>query len=516
MSEPTSEPRRLSAAQARRLLSALSLRPGERILCLGPDGGPVPSVAAILVGPTGRIVEANPAAVTAGEPLPYPDDEFDAVIIDVIAPHPHQAHLLTEAGRVTAPTGRIALATPPPSSQESASAPQLAEAAGLRGVAVRTDTATEADTEPVELVTAFPPRPATAGDYAATTELHQATPAAQPAPASPVGQPAKSRRTRMLVGATTALAVAAAAGVLWGLAGADPGQDSPEDQSDVLAGTAGLDVDQPGADGQPAADDPPTGDGLPTNDTGSDLESDSGASVGSGGSGGSSGSGGGQSSNRPPVIDSPGLDSGGLLLRLNPEVSDPDGDDVTLLYDVDGMEVDPIQQLGVCPTPTDCRVDLDFADIGYQRDIPVTIIATDTHGAATRETYSHSIQAVTEVNFTEFRYAIDDPGACFRTLEGRDLSYRVSLNGAIAAVIEDSPRITALTPSGPLGGTRVAVYEGEQPPPLSVSIQVTLSDFRRTTFTASPYSSDEKGTVVIARNSSCEGVVRFEVRFETR
>ncbi|HEX6195768.1 MAG TPA: hypothetical protein VFZ37_07650 [Jiangellaceae bacterium] len=347
-----------------------------------------------------------------------------------------------------------------------------------------------------------PPAPAGTDDTAETEQLN----IAKPAPVKSSGRRGSAHRRRALTGSAAALGVATTVGLAWTLTGGDSSQDSLGGAGSV-AGDTGLDSDQPGTDGQPAADLPPAGGELPSNETGV-AEGDQQSEAGSAGSSGSASSGTGRSSNRPPVIESPGLASEGLVLLIEPNVNDPDGDDVALLYDVGGMEV--------CRTTEPCNVELDFADIGYQGDVAVTIIGTDSHGATTRETYSHTVRAITDVHFADLGYAINDAHACLGSLERRELTYRVHLDGAIVDVIDDSVGITALNPTGFLPGQRFASFEGEQPPPLSVSLQATLSDFRRTVFTASPYSSDEQVSVTIARDSPCEGVLTFSVVFRTR
>lgn len=506
MSEPAADPRRLDPAQARRLLGAMSLRPSERVLCLGPEGAALGGVAAILVGPTGHIEEADPAAA-AGETLPYPDDGFDAVVIDLTTPHPEQSHLLTEVARVTAPTGRVAFAMPRPADGNPEPVQQLGDAAGLRGVATRSDPAADSESEPVEFVTAFPPLPASADSP--TTVVRRPKPAGQPG------------RRRLLV-AAAALVVAAAAGVAWGLAGAGPGDVAPGGGSGPLAGDTELDIDQRGAEGQLAAEDAPAGGGLPTDN--SDADSSSGSGNGSG-SAGSSGSGGGQPSNRPPDIESPGLTSAGLLLTIAAKVTDPDGDDVSLLFDIDGMEVDPAQTCSH-PTckgeeqpgdfPTVAGVRLDFADIGYRSDVAVTITATDSHGATTRETYSHTISASTRVSFRDLNYAIDDPSACFSETDSRVLSFTVVLDGAVPLKLSRDQTISTSNASGTLDTERPAGWHGKQPPPLEVFLSATLSDIGTTAFAAPrTYTGNAEETVNVFRKTPCAGSLTYVITFTT-
>jgi SAM-dependent methyltransferase len=523
MSEPASDPRLLDAAQARRMLGTLALRPNERVLCLGPDGGAVPGVATILVGPTGRIVEADPAAVTAGAPLPYPDSEFDAVILDLTEPYPDHARLLTEIARVTAPTGRIALTVARPADGDPIPVQRLAEAAGLRGVAVRTDPAPTSGSEPVEFVTAFPPRPAGSGEddvTAQTAEFHPPKPASEPEP----GQPSRSRRRRLLLaGSVAALVVAAAVGVAWGLASDDPDQGAQASQSGLADDAAG-DLEQPGPQD---ADEPLAGGGTPTDSPGDESDSGSGsASESSSSSGTESGSGGGQPSNNPPVIDLPGLTSGGLVLFVAPEASDPDGDAVTLLFEVEGMTIDPAQ---TCSTlgckgeeqpgdfPHAAAIPLDFADTGYRSDVAVTITATDSHGATSRQTYAHTVSARTRVNFRELTLAFNDPAACFSDQDTRVLTFSLDLTGAIDATSGSGGITISGSSSGiKLAGGQGGTYDGEEPPPVGVLLSVTLSDIGSTGFAAPrQHTGDTEEIVTAFRNSPCAGTLTYVITHET-
>lgn len=407
MSEPASEPRRLDPAQARRMLGGLSLRPNERVLCLGPDSGALPGVAAILVGPSGHIAEADPAALGTDETLPYPDDEFDAVIIDLTTPRPEQTHLLAEVARVAAPTGRIAIAM---SHQGRSPVPaqQLTEKAGLRGVTVRTDAEADSESAPIEFVTAFPPVPTKPGNNAATAEIHLPGPATTPTP---------SRRRRLLLaGSVAALMAAAAVGIAWSLAGA--GTDTPDGGSDVLAGDTEPGIDQPGTDGQPAADDAPAGGGQPTSDTGSSSASasESGTDSSSDDPGSSSGSGSGSTGdgepeNQPPVIEDMGLSRPGpegLMLLIEPSVSDPDGDDVSMSIEVDG---EPLQLAD--PARPKIAFRFSYDEVGAEHEAAVTVTATDTHGASTQQTETYRLVAKYALRLTNMRFTVTNPTDCF-------------------------------------------------------------------------------------------------------
>ncbi len=213
------------------------------------------------------------------------------------------------------------------------------------------------------------------------------------------------------------------------------------------------------------------------------------------------------------------------MLTIAPEVSDPDGDDVTLLFEVNGTTVDPAQ---TCSTigckgeeqpgdfPDRAAVLLDFADVGYAADVAVTIIATDAHGATSRETYSHAVSARTRVSFRDFSYTIDDPAACFSDTASRVLSFSREFKGAFSSIHMRELTISASSPSGTLDIDRAGEWHGTPSPPLEVSLSVSLSGIGTTAFAAPrSYSSDAQETVNIGRGSPCEGVVTYRITFQT-
>lgn len=152
----------LDASQARRLVGRLCLQMGERVLLLGPGSEAVARLATYLVGPIGQVVEAAYDAVAPTGSSAFADGEFDAVLAGpATTVGPDQIGALAEAARATAPTGRVAFAAVPPADGDPADAYTLAAKAGLRGTGVQLDPGTDADAEPVFLVTAFPPRPTT-------------------------------------------------------------------------------------------------------------------------------------------------------------------------------------------------------------------------------------------------------------------------------------------------------------------------------------------------------------------
>ena len=382
-----------------RMLRMLSLRPGERVLCVGPASDAMASHAAALVGPTGRVV-------TAPQPELEAESEFDAVVVDLTTAEGSPAGALAAIAGKTAPVGRIAVAVPPSAADQIR---QLAQRAGLRGVTIHhpADPEAESGNDLVRLVTAFPPKPdLSAGDGEATAEI--AVPAdAVPADAVP---PIRPRRRLLVAGALAAVVVAAGAGVVWALVDGDSGEDSlAEVVGPPLDGTA-ADADIPVAGEQAATDTPDSGD-LPagessTNRAGAGGDADSGGDSGSGSGGGSAGSGGDQPPNAAPVIESPGIDSRGLLLAIEPIVSDPDEDDVSLLFEIDGETVDPVTNTGgesgafrveATGNPALALVRFNVDQVDYSHDAAVAITATDSRGAQTSQSFVHMVNAITTV-----------------------------------------------------------------------------------------------------------------------
>lgn len=237
-------------------------------------------------------------------------------------------------------------------------------------------------------------------------------------------------------------------------------------------------------------------------------------------------SGGGQSSNRPPVIESPGITSDGLRMLIEPEVSDPDGDDVTLLFNVDGVIVDPAQTCttGMCEEdeqpgdfPRAAGVSLDFAEVGYRSVVPVTITATDSHGATAQDTFSHEVTAQAYVTMQDVTYAINDANACLAGHDTRILTYTVTMTGAVDREWRRLVEIDASTATGTLPTYDFELYTGEQPPPLNVHLSVRLSDIGTTAF-ASPrtHTSSSESTVAVFRGTVCEGSVTYIVEYEVQ
>lgn len=261
------------------------------------------------------------------------------------------------------------------------------------------------------------------------------------------------------------IVAAAAAGVAVLLVAATGFWLSGGQDSETGTGTdaaAGLGSAQPGAGGQSTPD--PAGSGGPDQDP---PEGDgSGGEQEDGGGTGGSGAGPG---NRPPVIDDPGLSSDGLLLRIAPAVTDPDGDDLTLLYRVFGGIVDPTR---VCYNEPLCkgeafpdgrRASFRFAAqiVGYRYDAEVTVIAIDDRGATTEETFTHTVEAVTEVTVSDIEFRLFRARNCFDATPRRSMTGRVELTGPVTATRAFSIEMSSSSPGFtlPVGGTSDVVGE---------------------------------------------------------
>lgn len=221
-------------------------------------------------------------------------------------------------------------------------------------------------------------------------------------------------RTQMIVAAAVATVLAVGVGIVWGIASAtdqrvDNAGESFGDRQPLPGGTSGGALDglaSPGA---------VSGGGDPFGGSGSGA-----------GSGAGPGSSGGPAGNRPPAIEDPGLSSDGLTLTIAPTVTDPDGDAVTVGYSVDGG-----QELSVTDEPT-YRFTVDGVG-GYRHEAEVTITATDTLGATTRQTFTHQLEAVSTVVVSDVRLTLDRPSACFAARPAQRLKGDLRLRGTVEA-----------------------------------------------------------------------------------
>jgi len=222
-------------------------------------------------------------------------------------------------------------------------------------------------------------------------------------------------RVRVVVAATAATALAVGVGITWGLAGA------ADERSPGAAG-AGPRVAAPG--GSPAA-------GLdaagldPADSPGGDSASGGGGRPGGGGPGLGSGSGDEPAANRPPVIEDPGLSSDGMTLTVAPTVSDPDGDPVEVGYD-DGTEFVLVSEQPTLTYPVKDSPD------GYGYPVELTIHATDAHGAVTRETFTHQLEAISTVVVRRVELRLESPQSCFANSGAERFTADLVLAGAVA------------------------------------------------------------------------------------
>lgn len=324
---------------------------------------------------------------------------------------------------------------------------------------------------------------------------------------------------RMWILAAAVVAVVAV-GVGWGLAGGGSGGSGSNGPPSSAANALGTDGDRAGSDGAANLGSPAASDPGSTSGSTSDSTSESGAGSGSGG-------GGGTPDNQPPVIGDPGLSSEGLLLRIDPTVTDPDGDDVSLLFEIDGRQADPMTTCFGHPTckgeeepsatPTKASAVFDHTEVGYQHVATVTVIATDSRGATSRETFTHKLAAISTVIFRDFRFSLTSLEDCFREESSRSLSYQLDLSGAIAREWDSSGiPVDQRTRHYFLVRTNAADFAG-QPPALLVNFSASLEGVGSIGFAAPrQYSQSEDVVVPFYTSHDCRGEFRYRVQFIVR
>jgi hypothetical protein len=227
-----------------------------------------------------------------------------------------------------------------------------------------------------------------------------------------------------------ALLIAVVLGVLWGFAEttglADVDNDTTTTTVAALASgeTTTTTTGDPDDEADPNQPDP--GGNLSTTTT-----SGSGASGGSGGSSGGSGT--TAPPNRAPIIVDPGLSSNGLVLSITPTLTDPDGDDVDFVLNIDGQDAEP----------TGGTVTTGFAldDVGYSHNAIIVIRATDTAGNETVETFSHTVEAVTTVTISDVKFRVESPSVCFEDTAAERLGGNLDLKGSITENIRFSEEL---------------------------------------------------------------------------
>jgi hypothetical protein len=130
-----------------------------------------------------------------------------------------------------------------------------------------------------------------------------------------------------------------------------------------------------------------------------------------------------------------------MLLRIAPTVTDPDGDEVSLLFEIGGTQVDPATSCYLDPlckgdefpsqSPTKAAVRLDPSQVGHRYEAPVVIIATDSRGATTRESFTHVVAAVSTVTVRDLEFRVRNPAACFQDEPSRALRVTLGLSGPV-------------------------------------------------------------------------------------
>jgi hypothetical protein len=257
------------------------------------------------------------------------------------------------------------------------------------------------------------------------------------------------RRVRMMVAAVAATVLAIGVGTVWGLAGADDNRSEAADAASPFTAPGGS----PDIFGDAFASPGPLGGG--------------GSSTGGGGFPGGSGSGsgpgdsgGGPPGNRPPVIEDPGLSSDGMTLRIAPSVTDPDGDEVDVGYDVLGKGF-----LSVAERPT---YTFPVKDFGYSRKAEVTIVAIDAHGATTQETFTHQLEAVSTVVLEDATVTVRAPQICFANAAAERFTADLRLRRAVVLDRPISKELTLENPAATLLPDPVEAVVSGQPPQLDV------------------------------------------------
>lgn len=241
-----------------------------------------------------------------------------------------------------------------------------------------------------------------------------------------------SGRSKAIAAVAVAAVLAAGGGVWWGLAGSgEPVPAGAAPPSPVVPGDA-----EATPEGSPAPEgSPPPG----TPSGGADQPADAGQS--GGGAGAGQGGDGGAPANRAPVIDDPDLSSDGLILSITPTVTDPDGDEVTLVTVVDGEEVAPNAMDPDSEFATYVRFDHD--EVGYTHTAKIEISATDSRGATTQRAFFHELAAVTTVTVRDMTFKVRSPSSCFADEAARRLTADVRLVGPATATVAINEELRA-------------------------------------------------------------------------
>jgi hypothetical protein len=228
------------------------------------------------------------------------------------------------------------------------------------------------------------------------------------------------------------------------------------------------------------------------------------------------------------VIEDAGLSSDGLLLQVAPTVTDPEGDDVSLLFEIDGHEVNPATTCFEHPTcdggedpsatPTKASAVFDHTEVGYQHDVAVTIVATDGRGATSRETFTHELEANSTVIFRDLRFTVGNLEDCFREGSSRSLSYKLDLSGAIERNFAGSGvSVNERTRHYFLGVRNNVIGFAGQPPALLVNFSASLEGVGSVGFAAPrQYRQSEDVVVPFFTSHDCGGQFRYRIQFIVR
>jgi hypothetical protein len=129
----------------------------------------------------------------------------------------------------------------------------------------------------------------------------------------------------------------------------------------------------------------------------------------------------------PPVIEDAGLSSEGMMLWIDPTVSDPEGDEVVIHYTLDGGRTFAYPGVFVGHP-------FDVSEVGYEHTVTVEMRATDSVGNETVETFTHDLKHERTVTIPNMTLSVPSP-ACFTDRDSVDMRVLVELDG----VIEETP-----------------------------------------------------------------------------
>jgi hypothetical protein len=130
--------------------------------------------------------------------------------------------------------------------------------------------------------------------------------------------------------------------------------------------------------------------------------------------------------NQPPEIEDPGISSRGMTVFVLPAVSDPEGDTVEVVVEVDGERA----LEGKADDPALWRT-LDPADVGYEHEATVVISAEDARGNITTETFVQPVQHRREVALRDMTFRLVDVGCIAVGFRPFDLFVDFSFSGAV-------------------------------------------------------------------------------------